>query len=44
MAVSAQTLSDGAVQQAAAVEELSAGIQDISGQVKRTSKDADQLA
>ena len=41
MAVSAQTLSDGAVQQAAAVEELSAGIQDISGQVKRTSKDAD---
>lgn len=41
MASGAQTLSDGAVQQASAVEELSAGIQDISGQVGRTSEDAD---
>jgi len=40
VASGAQTLSDGAVQQASTVEELSAGIQDISGQVSRTSDDA----
>ena len=40
MAAGAQTLSEGAVQQASTVEELSAGIQDISGQVNRTSEDA----
>ena len=42
VAAGAQTLSDGAVQQASTVEELFAGIQDISGQVGRTSEDADQ--
>ena len=40
MAAGAQTLSEGAVQQASTVEELSAGIQDISGQVGQTSLDA----
>ena len=40
VASGAQTLSDGAVQQASTVEELSAGIQDISGQVSRTSDDS----
>ena len=42
VAAGSQTLSDGAVQQASTVEELFAGIQDISGQVERTSGDADQ--
>ena len=42
MAAGSQTLSDGAVHQASTVEELFAGIQDISGQVERTSGDADQ--
>ncbi len=42
VAAGAQTLSEGAVQQASTVEELSAGIQDISGQVSRTSVDADR--
>ena len=40
VAAGAQTLSEGAIQQASTVEELSAGIQDISGQVGRTSEDA----
>ena len=40
MAAGAQTLSEGAVQQASTVEELSACIQDISGQVGQTSLDA----
>lgn len=38
----AQTLSEGAVRQASTVEELSAGIQDISGEVNHTSADADK--
>ena len=38
----AQTLSEGAVRQASTVEELSAGIQDISGEVKHTSTDANK--
>ena len=42
VAAGAQTLSEGAVQQASTVEELSAGIQDISGQVSCTSVDADR--
>lgn len=41
MASDAEGLSSGTVRQAAAVEELSASIQDIYGQVDRTSKDAD---
>mgnify|MGYP001078039527 FL=1 len=38
----AQTLSEGAVRQASTVGELSAGIQDISGEVNHTSADADK--
>ena len=41
MAFGAQTLSDGTVRQASAVQELSASIQEISGQVSNTSQDAD---
>ena len=41
MASDAEVLSSGTVRQASAVEELSASIQDIYGQVDRTSKDAD---
>lgn len=40
MALGAQTLSSGTVQQAAAVEELSASIKEIYDQVERTSKDS----
>ncbi len=40
VAAGAQSLSDGVVQQASTVEELFAGIQDISGQVGLTSEDA----
>ena len=41
MASSAEILSDGAVQQASAVEKLSNNIQTISQQVSQTSSDAD---
>lgn len=41
MASSAEVLSNGAVQQAATVEQLSQGIQTIANQVSRTSSDAD---
>ncbi len=40
VASGAQTLSEGSIQQASTVEELSASIQDITGQVGRTSEDA----
>lgn len=40
VASGAQTLSEGSIQQASTVEELSVSIQDISGQVGRTSEDA----
>lgn len=40
MAEDAQTLSNGAVQQAAAVEQLSSSIQDISRQLDSTSEDS----
>lgn len=41
MSSSAQSLSDGATEQAAAVEQLSASIMEISKQVNSTSSDAD---
>ena len=41
MASDAQILSNGATEQASAIEELSASIQELSGQVKSTSHDAD---
>lgn len=41
MALDAQVLSNGAVEQASAVEKLSASIQILSRQVNNTSKDAD---
>lgn len=41
MASGAQVLSDGAVKQSAAVQQLTAGIHEISEQVSSTSKDAD---
>lgn len=44
MASDAESLSNGTVRQASAVEELSASIQDIYGQVDRTSKDADNAS
>ena len=41
MASDARILSNGATEQASAIEELSASIQELSGQVKSTSQDAD---
>lgn len=41
VASDAQILSNGATEQASAIEELSASIQELSGQVKSTSQDAD---
>lgn len=41
MSTAAQTLSNGTVQQASAVEELSSGIQEITTQVDHTSEDAE---
>ena len=41
MASDARILSNGATEQASAIEELSASIKELSGQVKSTSQDAD---
>ena len=42
VASDSRVLSDGAIDQASAIEELSASIQSLSGQVSSTSQDADQ--
>ncbi len=42
VASDSRVLSDGAIDQASAIEELSSSIQSLSGQVSSTSQDADQ--
>lgn len=42
VASDSRVLSDGAIDQASAIEELSASIQSLAGQVNSTSQDADQ--